>query len=115
MPQGGFGGGGMNGNGANNGNGQRNGGQRNMSKDEQDRNLFDAQSSTLFAYLIEKLGIDKVRQLVDKSREGMESREFITRDDVLGSDFVKIDEKWAEYAKTIKAPSPPQFRAVQAP
>ena len=66
--------------------------------------LFDGQSSTLFAYLVEKVGIDKVKQLVREAVEGKESREFITRDDVLGKDFLKIEENWLAWVKTLKAP-----------
>lgn len=84
--------------------GQPNGGQRNMSKDEQDRMLFDGQASTLFSYLIEKVGIEKVKQLVKQAQEGKESREFITQPAVLGPDFAKIEENWAAWVKTLKAP-----------
>ena len=100
MPQAGFGGRGMMGGGSFNGNG----GQRNMSKDEQDRMLFDGQASTLFSFLIEKVGIEKVKQLVKQAQEGKESREFITQPEVLGSDFTKIEEDWTAWVKTLKAP-----------
>jgi hypothetical protein len=105
MPSGGFGGRGMTSGGPFNGNGgQRNGGQRNVSKDEQDRMLFDGQASTLFSYLIEKVGIEKVKQLIKQAQEGKESREFITQPEVFGPDFEKIEEDWAAWVKTLKAP-----------
>jgi hypothetical protein len=99
FPGGGFPGGGQNANG-----GGRGGNNRNMSKDEQDRAVFDGQASTLFSYLIEKVGIEKVKELVKQSVDGKESREFISRPDVLGSDFSKIEEDWTSWVKNMKAP-----------
>jgi hypothetical protein len=106
MPQGGFSGRGMGGAGLG-GNGNGTGGQRGQRvqpKDEQDRMLFDSQASTFFFYMIEKLGIDKVKQLVKQAQEGKESREFVIQPDVLGSNFAKIEEDWASWVKTLKAP-----------
>jgi hypothetical protein len=82
--------------------GSPNGMQRNLPKDEQDRMLFDGQSSTLFAYLVEKVGIEKVRELIQYVREGKESRDFITRPEVLGSDFEKIEGDWTAWVKSQK-------------
>jgi hypothetical protein len=113
MPGGGFPGGGMaqgtgrTGGGAGRGGFSGNGGgpngmQRNLPKDEQDRMLFDGQSSTLFAYLIEKAGIEKIRELIQYVREGKESREFIITPEVLGPDFEKIEGDWAAWVKSQK-------------
>jgi hypothetical protein len=113
MPGGGFPGGGMaqgtgrTGGGAGRGGFSGNGGgpngtQRNLPKDEQDRMLFDGQSSTLFAYLIEKAGIEKVQGLIRYVREGKESREFIIMPEVLGPDFDKIEVDWAAWVKSQK-------------
>jgi hypothetical protein len=109
MPQGGFSGRGMSGggfgsNGGGSNGGGRGNGQRNMSKDEQDRTLFDGQASTLFSYMIEKVGIEKVKQLVKQAQDGKESREFISQADVLGPDFSKIEADWTNWVKTLKAP-----------
>jgi hypothetical protein len=105
FPQGGSGGRGggidFGGNGAQRGGNQR---ERNLPKDEQDRMLFDGQASTLFAYLIEKVGIEKVKELIKQSIEGKESKGFISQPDVLGSDFTKIEGSWAEWVKTLKTP-----------
>lgn len=103
FPSGGFGG-------NSNGGGGRGG--RNMSKDEQDRMLFDGQASTLFAYLIEKIGVEKVKQLVKHTQDGKESREFLSQADVLGSDFSKIEENWANWVKALK---PPQTQRMGFP
>jgi hypothetical protein len=108
MPQGGFSGRGMGGSGGFGGNGGRGGAQRTIPKDEQDRMLFDGQASTFFAYMIDKVGIEKVKQLVKYAVEGKESREFILQADVLGPDFSKIEENWAAWVKTLKAPQTPR-------
>jgi chorismate mutase len=98
---GGFGGRGQGGSGGGGG-GQRGGGQRVLPKDEQDRMLFDGQSSTFFSYLLEKIGIEKVKALLEQAEAGKESREFIMQDSVLGSDFGKIEEDWVNWAKALK-------------
>ena len=111
MPQGGFGGrggtgSGMNGSGGFGGNGgQRGGGQRVIPKDEQDRMLFDGQASTLFAYIVEKLGVEKVKRLIQYVHEGKESREFLSQPDALGPDFEKLEEDWIAWVKGQKAPA----------
>jgi hypothetical protein len=87
------------------GGGQRGGSQqRTMSKDQQDRTLFDAQSSTFFAYLIEKIGIQKVKELISLAQNGKESREYVTRSEVLGDDFGKIETDWGQWVKAQKVP-----------
>jgi hypothetical protein len=110
MPSGGFGGSGM----SPSGGGTRgqggfgggpNGGQRGgmpKQKDQQDRELFDGQASTFFAYMIEKAGIEKVKELIRQAREGKESREYISKPEVLGPDFEKIEEDWATWVKSLK-------------
>jgi hypothetical protein len=75
--------------------------QRTMSKDEQDRALFDSQAGTFFAYIIEKAGIEKVKEMVKQAQEGKESREFITRLDILGPDFEKIEGDWTAWVKSL--------------
>ncbi len=76
--------------------------QRTIPKDEQDRMLFDGQSSTFFYFLMEKAGVEKVRELIRTARDGTESRDYIERPDVLGDDFAKIEEEWAAWVKTLK-------------
>jgi hypothetical protein len=95
-----FGGRGMGGFGG--GGGQRGSAQRNMPKDEQDRMLFDSQASTFFSYLVQKIGIEKIKELIAQAREGKESREYITLPEVLGPDFEKIEEDWANWVKALK-------------
>ncbi|NLT33019.1 MAG: hypothetical protein GXX81_06240 [Acidobacteria bacterium] len=109
FPAGGFpGGGAQGGQRASRGGGPRGGGsggmpQRVLPKDEQDRMLFDGQSSTFFFFLIEKVGIEKVRELIRLTREGMESREYLERPEVLGGDFGKIEEEWAAWVKALRS------------
>ncbi|MDI9611810.1 MAG: hypothetical protein QM330_01940 [Acidobacteriota bacterium] len=109
FPAGGFpGGGAQGGPRASRGGGPRGGGsggmpQRVLPKDEQDRMLFDGQSSTFFFFLIEKVGIEKVRELIRLTREGMESREYLERPEVLGGDFGKIEEEWAAWVKALRS------------
>jgi hypothetical protein len=73
-----------------------------MSKDEQDRMLFDGQAGTFFAFAMEKLGIEKIKELVRQAREGKESREYLGRPDALGSDFEKIEADWVAWVKAQK-------------
>jgi hypothetical protein len=101
---GGFPGGRMNNSGGQGG--MRGGMQRTLPKDEQDRMLFDGQASTFFAYMLEKVGAEKVRDLISQVREGRESRDYIARPEVLGSDFEKIEEDWAAWVKAQKTEEP---------
>jgi len=84
------------------GGGSRNSMQRALPKDEQDRMLFDGQSSAFFNYLFEKVGIEKIRELVKQAREGKESRDFVMNPGVLGSDFEKIEMDWTAWVKSQK-------------
>ena len=86
--------------------GMRGGMQRTLPKDEQDRMLFDGQASTFFAYMLERAGTDKMRELIGQVREGKESRDYIAKPDVLGPDFQKIEADWAAWVKTQKAEEP---------
>ena len=101
---GGFPGGGMSGAGGQGG--MRGGMQRTLPKDEQDRMLFDGQASTFFAYMLERAGTDKMRELIRQVREGKESRDYIAKPDVLGPDFQKIEADWAAWVKAQKAEEP---------
>ncbi len=114
FPQGGFGGmsqgsgspgsSGMRTQGSSGGSGgSRGGGQRNIPKDEQDRMLFDGQSSTFFSFLLEKVGIEKIKELIRVVLEGTEGRDFVAHPGVLGPNFDKIEAEWANWVKTLKA------------
>ncbi len=79
--------------------GQRGGMQRVLPKDEQDRMLFDLQSGTFFQYLLEKVGIEKVKTLIKQAQEGREIWESVTQPDMLGSDLEKIEENWISWVQ----------------
>ncbi len=80
--------------------GGRGGAARVLPKDQQDRLLFDAQSATFFNYLIEKAGIDKVKDVVRQNMEGKDSLTIIVG--FLGSDFNKVEKDWLDWLKTQK-------------
>jgi hypothetical protein len=84
--------------------GQRGGSQRILPKDEQDRILFDTQSSTFFSYMLEKVGLEKMKLMIKQVEEGKESREFITQVDVLGPDFGQIESNWASWVQALSLP-----------
>jgi hypothetical protein len=86
------------------GTGQRGNSQRILPKDEQDRMLFDSQASTFFSYLLEKVGLEKVKLLIKQAEEGKESREFVTQSDVLGTDLGQIESDWAAWVQALSPP-----------
>jgi hypothetical protein len=90
--------------------GDRAGGSRMMPKDQQDRMLFDGQASTFFDYLVQKVGIDRIKELIQLGREGKPSIEFIARPDVLGPDFEKIEADWVNWVKAQKPEQNQEFR-----
>jgi hypothetical protein len=81
------------------GSGQRGGMQRVLPKDEQDRMLFDLQSGTFFQYLLEKIGVEKAKTLINQAQEGGEIWESVTQPDMLGSDLEKIEENWISWVQ----------------
>ena len=101
FPSGGFGGGGRQGSSRGN-NGSQGGFQRTIPKDEQDQMLFDGQSSTFFTFIIEKVGIEKVKDLIKAVQGGIEGRDVVARPDMLGDDFGKIEDEWIEFVENLK-------------
>lgn len=81
--------------------GQRGGRERVLPKDEQDRMLFDAQSGTFFLYLIDKVGVEKVKMLIKEVEAGGESLEEVTKPDLLGSDLDKIELDWVNWVQAM--------------
>jgi hypothetical protein len=84
--------------------GGRGGGRGNapLPKDIQDRQLFDAQAATFFDYLIEKVGIDKAKEVVRQNMQGKEPIAVV--ESFLGSDFDKVEKDWQTWLKTLKPP-----------
>ena len=89
--------------------GRTGGGFPGLSKDQQDRLLFDSQAAVFFGYLMEKIGAEKTRDLISWARERKEPRDFLARPDVLGPDFDKIEQEWAAWVKAQK-PDPREMR-----
>jgi hypothetical protein len=85
-----------------------------MSKDVQDRLTYDSQSVALFNYLIEKKGIEKVRELVSESRKGGESRGRLVSPDWLGPDLDKAEAEWQTWIKAQKADSGGRMRMIMS-
>ena len=85
-----------------------------LSKDQQDRMLFDNQASAFFGYVLEKVGLERTKELISWAREGKEPRDFLGRPDVLGSDFDKMEEEWVNWVKTQK-PDPSEMRMDRGP
>jgi hypothetical protein len=86
------------------GRGQRGGMQGNMSKDEQDRMLFDGQASTFFAYLVDKIGLEKVKKLIKEAQGEKSSYEYLTQADVFGTGYTKVENDWTGWVKAQQAP-----------
>ncbi len=85
------------------GGGSRGGGAaRVLPKDQQDRLLFDAQAATFFAYLIEKAGVDKTKDVVQQNMKGTEALTVVQS--YLGSDIEKVEQDWQTWIKAQKPP-----------
>jgi len=63
-------------------------------------------------YLMERVGIEKVKQLISHAQEGKESRDFISQTDVLGPNFSKIEEDWTGWVKALKLPAAQQRQGL---
>ncbi len=95
--------------------GMRPGNMMNLPKDVQDRMLFDAEASSFFAFLIEKVGTEKCKSLVTASRENRDVRDLLLQQDMLGSDFDAIERDWQSWMKQQKPDVPPNFRIMTMP
>jgi len=76
------------------------GGSRVLSKDVVDRMVFDAQGTAFFTYLIEKVGIDKVKDLVQQQLKGTESVAVVLT--LTGPDIDKTEMTFMDWVKTQK-------------
>ena len=77
--------------------------------------LFDAQAAALFSFLLEKVGPDKLREIVKSSREGKSPRETLSRVDLLGPDLEKAEQDWQTWIKAQKVAMPQGMRFVAGP
>ena len=85
----------------------RGGGGMNLPKDVQDRMMFDGQASSFFAYVIQKAGLEKAKEIVAAAREGKNPGDILSREDVLGKDPEKVEAGWREWVKELKVEGPP--------
>lgn len=86
-----------------------------MSKDVQDRMMFDAQSATLFSFLIQKVGSEKTKSIVRANLAGKESTQVIATTDMLGTDWDKIEKDWQTWVKEQKSAGPDVMRMQMTP
>jgi len=86
------------------------GGPRTIPKDQQDRMLFDAEAATFFGFLLDKVGSERIRGLIQAAREEVETRDLILSADMLASDIEKTEAEWLEWIKQQKVDEPTQFR-----
>jgi hypothetical protein len=91
------------------------GGAMNLPKDVQDRMLFDAQASSFFSYLIQKVGIEKCKTLVRANRENQNARNLVLRPDMLGPDIDAIEKDWQDWLKKQKPDGPANMQIITAP
>jgi hypothetical protein len=84
------------------GGGRGGGGARVLPKDVQDRMLFDAQAATFFNYIIDKLGVEKTKTVVQKNMKGEEALTVLQG--YLGTDFDKVEKDWQTWVKAQKPP-----------
>ena len=77
-------------------------GGRQIPKEQADQMFFDAQGSTFFAYMVEKLGVDKVKSMIQANKEGQATRDLVPP--LLGGDMDKLEADWQKWSKAQKAP-----------
>jgi hypothetical protein len=89
--------------------GARTGGPRTLPKDQLDRMMFDGQAASFFTYLIEKAGLDKVKEVVNVALQDEDPIPTIKALPTIGTDLDKVEEEWTGWVKTQK-PEPDEFR-----
>ena len=85
-----------------------------MPKDVQDRMLFDAEASTFFSYMIEKLGIEKCRAVVLANREEKGTLDILLQKDVFGSEIEALEKDWQTWVKA-QIPEVPAMMKFMTP
>lgn len=66
-------------------------------KDVRDRSMFDAEAAALFAYLVDKVGLDKAKELVERNRAGEECDAVVHEAGFLGPDIEAIEKDWLSW------------------
>jgi len=101
---------GQSGSGGGTGGGRGGRGDSNLPKEVLDRQNFDNQSALFFIYLNEKLGIEKIRRLVQINREEKNLAQAIVTSEFLGKPFDDIEKDFMEWVKAQKAAQPQMMR-----
>jgi hypothetical protein len=78
-----------------------------LSKDVQDRMMFDAEASSFFSYLIEKAGVEKVKEIVSQCVDTKDSLDVLTQSGAVDKDIEKVEQDWQSWFKDQKADGPP--------
>ncbi len=86
-----------------------------LPKDVQDRMIFDSQAASLFSYVLSKLGVEKVKSVVQGNLEGKLTSEILCRADYLGPDTDKIESDWRAWVKGQKPEELPINRVTVVP
>ncbi len=86
-----------------------------MAKDAQDRATFDAQAAAFFAFVLQKIGVEKSREVVQWNREGKLTREALIRPGYLGTDLDQVELDWQSWVKEQKSDGPPGTRTNAGP
>ncbi len=84
---------------------QRSGGM-NLSKDVQDRMMFDAEASSFFSYLVAKAGVEKTRTIVNLSLENKNSLEVLSQSGAVDKDMDKVEQDWQSWLQEQKTDGP---------
>ncbi|UCF38249.1 MAG: hypothetical protein JSU96_05200 [Acidobacteriota bacterium] len=66
-------------------------------KDVRDRAMFDAEAAVFFAYLVERLGLEQVRELIDRNRAGEQTDLMLSDPALLGANFEPVERDWLEW------------------
>lgn len=86
-----------------------------MPKDVQDRMAFDSQAASFFSFIVQKMGVQKVRSLVQSNLDGKDTLQILAGGDFLGSDMEKVEKDWREWVKSQKPEEPVMFRINPTP
>jgi hypothetical protein len=94
----------------------RGGGGMTLSKDVQDRMMFDAEASSFFSYLIEKAGVEKVKEIVRQCVDTKDSLDVLIQSGAVDKDIEKVEQDWQSWLKDQKADGPPgNVRFISGP
>ena len=98
------------------GSGRPRGGGMNLSKDVQDRMMFDAEASSFFSYLVAKAGLEKVKEIVKHSGEVKNPLDALSQSGAVNKDFEKVELDWQAWLKEQKTDGPPgNIRMISGP